>query len=612
MITAPRPQRFTLLLIVFGVSVALAVATAMILMLVVSDHLTRVAIDASVSADQSVVRGWASRALTDDDLRPVRTDPARDDAIQQDLARLIDPAGQAILQIKVHTPDGLVVHSNDPSVRGTSGSEEVEEAIADREPVAELEEVGDGDSGTIGAVATDVIEEYIPIDRGGSVVAVFEVYRNAAPVLTAVEATRRDVALLTALAALLLGFFLWAIFRATQHRLTRQTVELVEATRRDSLTHVFNHGTVVGHLAGLLEQTREDGTGLVGLALIDVDNMRLTNATHGHGAGDQALIGVAATLAAEVSDETIVGRFGPDEFIVLAPPKCALDIEPAITRVRARLADASLQVDGTDPLPITISAGICYAPTNGSAAAGLLAVASEALAEAKSGGGDRVTVARRRVEDLESQRRGTFDVLSGLVLAVDTKDHYTKRHCEEVARYAIFLAGRIDADPAVTRALLTAGLLHDVGKIGIPDDILRKPGPLTSEEYGIVKQHVALGDLMVRDLPDIELVRGGVRHHHERWDGTGYLDRLEGEGIPLIARILSVADAFSAMTSSRPYRKALDVRDALRRLEDAAGTQLDPTLVATFVSAIETAPDAPLPGDGRPLARLWTPQTSVA
>ncbi len=157
-----------------------------------------------------------------------------------------------------------------------------------------------------------------------------------------------------------------------------------------------------------------------------------------------------------------------------------------------------------------------------------------------------------------------------------------------------------------------AGLLHDVGKIGVPDQILRKPGSLTADEYAIVKQHVALGDLIVRDLPDVDVIRAGVRHHHERWDGDGYLDRLAGEEIPLVARILAVGDAFSAMTTTRPYRKALSLDEALRRLEDAAGTQLDERLVALFVKGIETIDGAPLPGADVQSLRLWTPYRQVA
>jgi HD-GYP domain-containing protein (c-di-GMP phosphodiesterase class II) len=152
-----------------------------------------------------------------------------------------------------------------------------------------------------------------------------------------------------------------------------------------------------------------------------------------------------------------------------------------------------------------------------------------------------------------------------------------------------------------------------VGKIGIPDAILRKPGRLTVDEFRVVKQHVALGDMILRDLPNIELIRAGVRHHHERWDGTGYLDALAGEDIPLVARILAVGDAFSAMTTTRPYRKADSVNRALRQLEDASATQLDEALVSVFVEGLRNAPDAPVPGAvDRQAWSLWAPENQVA
>ena len=143
------------------------------------------------------------------------------------------------------------------------------------------------------------------------------------------------------------------------------------------------------------------------------------------------------------------------------------------------------------------------------------------------------------------------------------------------------------------RSINNAGLLHDVGKIGIPDTILRKPGRLTSDESEIVKQHVALGDSIVRSIADTDIIRAGIRHHHERWDGRGYLEGLSGDDIPLIARILAVGDVFSAMTTTRPYRKALPIEEALRRLGDAAGTQLDERLVAAFLRGIEEDPERP-------------------
>jgi diguanylate cyclase (GGDEF)-like protein/putative nucleotidyltransferase with HDIG domain len=401
------------------------------------------------------------------------------------------------------------------------------------------------------------------------------------------------VVAVTLSAALLASLLLFLIFRAAQGRLSRQTAALVESTRRDPLTSTLNHGALVGHLAVEIERARDAGVPL-GIALVDIDNFRLLNDNHGHRAGDDALLLVVAKLTEKLPGTVTMGRYGPDEFLVIARGPDVVALEPAIDGLRAALADASLQFESTERLPVTVSAGICTYPDHGSSVTVLLAAAARVLQDAKASGGDAVRVAGA-IEPAELQASG-FDVLQGLVLAVDTKDRYTKRHSEDVARYAVFLARRLGLDSELIRTIHLAGLLHDVGKIGIPDPILRKPGKLTAAEYEIVKQHVALGDAIVRDVPDIELVRAGIRHHHERWDGEGYLDRLAGDGIPLIARILAVGDAFSAMTTTRPYRKALDIRDALSRLEDAAGTQLDERLVLEFVTGLETDAEAPLPG----------------
>jgi HD-GYP domain-containing protein (c-di-GMP phosphodiesterase class II) len=232
------------------------------------------------------------------------------------------------------------------------------------------------------------------------------------------------------------------------------------------------------------------------------------------------------------------------------------------------------------------------------------------VAEAKSSGGDSIRVAN--AVGAKPAFTKTFNVLQGLVIAVDTKDRYTKRHSEDVARYADFIADRLGVGPELRRAIHISGLLHDVGKIGIPDAVLHKPAKLTAEEYGAFQQHVALGDLIVRDLPNIDLVRAGIRYHHERWDGRGYLDELAGVEIPLIARILAVADAFSAMTTTRPYRKALPVEEALRRLEDAAGSQLEERLVRVFVDGLQSAEQPPLPDTDTWRSKIWTPIEQVA
>ena len=161
-----------------------------------------------------------------------------------------------------------------------------------------------------------------------------------------------------------------------------------------------------------------------------------------------------------------------------------------------------------------------------------------------------------------------------------------------------------------------ASLLHDVGKIGVPHTILRKPGRLTDAEFAIVKQHVVLGEVLIREIPSLEEVRSAVVSHHERWDGGGYPHGLRGESIPLLGRIIAVADAYSAMTSDRPYRKSLSPEEAVAELRQCAGTQFDPQLVELFVAGLtlrtERTPSVEAPASSasdRCLARVGNNDT---
>jgi diguanylate cyclase (GGDEF)-like protein/putative nucleotidyltransferase with HDIG domain len=615
-VTIPRlaaRRRASLLVLVYGASLLLVALAGSALVFVVSRNLSSTAVASSVAADRSLVRGLVAEILDGSDVGgPV--DAERRAEIERSLAGLVDRAGGGIYHIKVWAPDGTVLFSDRPELEGArlGVDDDLEEAFETGEPTAEIVAADAGEAATAQApMGTKLVEEYLQLEQDGRIGAVFEVYRDAAPILLGIDTTQRDVIFVTIGAGLVLAILLQLIFQAAQVRLNQQTDELLEASRRDALTGMLNHGSVVGELAALAEKAKA-GDGGIGIALVDLDNFKLLNETHGHPSGDRALVEVAGTLRRELSQQSILGRFGPDEFLVVAPPECAHDLEPAIERLRARLVDLSLQFGSSERLPVTVSAGVAYLPTHAETATELMSVAAVALNEAKASGGNGVRVAESSAADLEARERSSFDVLTGLVVAVDTKDRYTKQHSEDVARYAVFLARRLGLDPELLRTIEIAGLLHDVGKIGIPDVILRKPAALTDDEYAIVKQHVSLGDSIVRDLPNVAMVRAGVRHHHERWDGGGYLDGLAGDEIPVVGRILAVADAFSAMTSSRPYRKALSIEEAIRRLEDAAGSQLDPGLVRAFVSGLESAVDAPLPGDGRPFARLWVPQPHVA
>jgi putative nucleotidyltransferase with HDIG domain len=177
--------------------------------------------------------------------------------------------------------------------------------------------------------------------------------------------------------------------------------------------------------------------------------------------------------------------------------------------------------------------------------------------------------------------------LRSLIQILEAKDPYTRGHTERVASYSMALANRLQMGPDDMRRILFGSLLHDIGKMGLRDDIINKPGPLTPEEWVQMKLHPVVGAQIVEKMEFLTGAIDIVRHHHESWDGKGYPDGLAGENIPLRARIVTVADSFDAMTTDRPYRRALSVAEAVRRLEESAGVQFDPQLARVFVQYVK-------------------------
>jgi diguanylate cyclase (GGDEF)-like protein len=594
-----------LLVLVFGVFLVLVGITASALVAITSANLTEATVNASVERDASLAELFVNANLRSEDLRAGGPDAARTAELGTKLAALQTQDG--ILRVEIRSPAGMVQFASAAAAVGarSSLSAEMQRLVRLGKPDAQLSSDVDLDVAGPPLDAESVVREYLPIvDDGGAVRAVMTVWRDADPLLLRVAHAQRDVVLVVLGAATVLAALLFLIFRAAHVRIGQQQRQLVEATRRDALTGMLNHGAIVANLAVAVEDARaRDGE--LAAALLDVDNFRLLNDTHGHPAGDDVLQRVAAVL----TDAPIaqVARYGPDEFLLIWSPASVADAEAGLAALRGRLAEIAVRFGESENLPVSVSIGIAGFPAHAASVSELLSAATVALQEAKASGGDGVRVAQRAEQRTASS---SFDVLQGLVIAVDTKDRYTKRHSEDVARYAVFLAQRLGLDEETLATIRTSGLLHDVGKIGIPDTLLRKPGKLTADEFDVFRQHVALGDAIVRDMPNLELVRAGIRHHHERWDGRGYLEGLSGEAIPLIGRIMAVADAFSAMTTTRPYRKALPIEEALKRLGDAAGSQLQEELVKAFIAGIETAPDAPMPGE--PPSRMWRPHTRVA
>jgi diguanylate cyclase (GGDEF)-like protein len=590
-----------LLALVFGIFLVLIGVTASALVAVASTHLSTTAINAILTHDRDLVELFVEGNLRTTDVSGEALSPTRATTLRGQMDTLASEDG--ITAIALHDVNGDLVVSGGPAATEleTGMDEALLAAAQDRhEPQHRIEEPS--------GPTHPFIDEHLPIMADGELRGVITIRRDATDLLASLDAARRDIMIVTLAAAAVLAAILYFVFRAAQTRLTRQQHQLVEATRRDALTGMLNHGAVVAHIAEAVDTARAKARHIT-VALIDIDNFRLFNDTHGHESGDAVLLLVADLVSNLESEATISGRYGPDEFVAVWDHRAVSDVERYVRQLASSLREVGVQFGGSEELPVSVSVGIASFPDDATSVTDLLSEASVALARAKASGGDAVALAKD--DDREKVAAGSFDVLQGLVIAVDTKDRYTKRHSEDVARYAVFLARQMGLDEEMLDTIHLAGLLHDIGKIGIPDALLRKPGKLTEEEYAVFQQHVALGDAIVRDVPHVELVRAGIKHHHERWDGDGYLEGLEGEAIPIVGRVLAVADAFSAMTTTRPYRKALPIEEALKRLGDAAGTQLQEELVTCFINGIETAADAPLPGEKTSTA-IWRPQRMVA
>ncbi|MRS12587.1 MAG: HD-GYP domain-containing protein [Actinobacteria bacterium] len=204
--------------------------------------------------------------------------------------------------------------------------------------------------------------------------------------------------------------------------------------------------------------------------------------------------------------------------------------------------------------------------------------------ELEHGAADRL--GRRLAESLSQLGEQRLDMLKALSAAVDAKDHYTALHSLHVADYSCAIAYRLGIHDDLQQ-FEQAGLLHDIGKIGVPDAVLLKPAHLTEPEYAVVKQHVTTASNIVGTIPFLEDIVPAILHHHERWDGKGYPNGLKGDAIPLAARVLAVADAFDAMTTDRPYRKAMPVDVARWNMTEGRGGQFDPRVVDAMLDLLD-------------------------
>jgi diguanylate cyclase (GGDEF)-like protein/putative nucleotidyltransferase with HDIG domain len=357
----------------------------------------------------------------------------------------------------------------------------------------------------------------------------------------------------------------------------------------DELTGLYNHR----HFHERLEQEIARGSrfgSTFSLVLMDIDLFKSYNDIYGHLAGDQVLRRVGGYLQNSIRSIDLPFRYGGEEFAIILPEARLDDAYRVAERIRKTVETKS----SSRSMPITMSVGVANWPIDGVMKEEIIGRADAALYRAKQLGRNRTCLSSEVLKpgsnvistELESQPKA-LSIIYALAATVDAKDSYTYGHSRKVSEYAVKMAEMLNMSADRLNTMRAAGLLHDIGKVGVPDHILNKKSALSGDEWNPIRQHPDLGVEILKHVIDLVKCLPAIQHHHEHFDGKGYPSGLVGENIPYEARILSIADAFDAMTSPRPYRPQLSLKDALEELRRCSGTQFDPALVETFCSVME-------------------------
>lgn len=368
--------------------------------------------------------------------------------------------------------------------------------------------------------------------------------------------------------------------------------------RTDELTGLLNRK----YFYEVLQQEYEKNkNGSLALIILNLDDFKLYNQLYGNKEGDVALQNVAKIISASVGSNGYVARYSGKEFAIILPGYDVFSAKNLAEAIRKQIMNMNKRDSDYALKMLTVSGGISSIPYSASNVKQLIENADMAIYTVKHSGKNAIMVYTGREDKKDKKgkesksniRRENIyseyaSTIYALTAAIDTKDHYTFNHSRNVAYYATELAYAYKMNEDLVEIVRQAALLHDIGKIGIPEQILNKPGKLTEEEYEIVKGHVENSIGIIRHLPSLDYVIPAVIGHHERYDGNGYPRRIAGEDIPVAARILCIADAFDAMISKRPYKEPYSVNTALKILEEQAGLQFDPKLVPVFVELVKS------------------------
>jgi diguanylate cyclase (GGDEF)-like protein/PAS domain S-box-containing protein len=337
--------------------------------------------------------------------------------------------------------------------------------------------------------------------------------------------------------------------------------QLQHLSLHDQLTGLYNRA----YLEAELERLGKSREFPITIICMDLDGLKLVNDTLGHGQGDDQLRACANILRDSMRASDIVARVGGDEFVALLPKTDLEAGEKIVNRIQSRIDSFNLEHKGKIPLGLSIG----------------LACAEES--------GPDLNQAYKQADDLMYRDKLNRDdnsrsqIMKALMAALEERDFITSGHAHRLEELCVRLGRKVNLSSSQLSDLNLLAQVHDLGKVGIPDHILFKPGPLSDQEWEIMRQHPEKGFRIAQSTTDLAGIADLILKHHERWDGKGYPLGLAGEDFPIECRILAIVDSFDAMTNDRPYRKAISVEQALKELMQWAGTQFDPDLVDLFV-----------------------------
>ena len=374
--------------------------------------------------------------------------------------------------------------------------------------------------------------------------------------------------------------------------------ETHNAATTDLLTQVSNRGTILSNLFTEVDRAVRHGRPL-SVAFVDLDHFKVINDTHGHQVGDVVLRGVAGLFANSLRHSDVVGRYGGEEFMVVLPETGPEEAAQVAEKLRLLVQKHTFEVSTELTINVTISIGIAGGQGRTLRAESLVRDADNAMYSAKSLGRNQTYVfaepnddtrvpsapisaagRARAVEVAAVARRATEAALSDIIAPLP---HYRGRPSVLIATVGVAIANDLELPAKEIERIRVAALLHDIGKIAVPDHILEKPSALSSNEWDYAKQHPRIGQVILDEAGGLAEAGKIILHHHERFGGHGYPHGLRGRDIPLGSRIVSIADAYDAMIQDRPYKRAISHEEALFELRRHAGTQFDPELVDVFI-----------------------------